>query len=134
MIVRTSIFPIAAIVCGLSAGTLAKDNFYPAYSACMDKAGGVTFDMVECSSAELSLQDARLNLAYKNSMGVLSGESKTRLREAQRLWIKFRDADCGIYYNLSGGTMDSLNGAGCELSMTKERADALEWISRNGGE
>ena len=30
--------------------------------------------------------------------------------------------------------MDSLNGAGCELSMTKERADALEWISRNGGE
>ncbi|WP_323157654.1 lysozyme inhibitor LprI family protein [Pseudomonas fulva] len=100
----------------------------------MNKAGGVTYDMVECSSAELSLQDARLNLAYKNAMGVLSDESKNRLREAQRIWIKFRDADCSIYYNLSGGTMDSLNGAGCELSMTQERADALEWIAQNGGE
>ncbi|QDG60731.1 DUF1311 domain-containing protein [Pseudomonas sp. NIBRBAC000502773] len=100
----------------------------------MDKAGGVTIDMIECSSAELSRQDSRLNLAFKNAMGVLSDESKSRLRGAQRLWIKFRDADCGIYYNLSGGTMDSLNGSGCELSMTKERADALEWLYRNGVE
>lgn len=131
---RPTIYSIVAIVFGLSNSALAKDNYSPAYSNCMDKAGGVTYDMVECSSAELSLQDARLNLAYKNAMGVLSSESKNRLREAQRMWIKFRDADCSIYYNLSGGTMDSLNGAGCELSMTQERADALEWIARNGGE
>ncbi|HFL2186748.1 lysozyme inhibitor LprI family protein [Pseudomonas fulva] len=131
---RPTIYSIVAIVFGLSNSALAKDNYSPAYSNCMDKAGGVTYDMVECSSAELSLQDARLNLAYKNAMGVLSSESKNRLREAQRIWIKFRDADCSIYYNLSGGTMDSLNGAGCELSMTQERADALEWIARNGGE
>lgn len=131
---RPTIYSIVAIVFGLSNTALAKDNYSPAYSNCMDKAGGVTYDMVECSSAELSLQDARLNLAYKNAMGVLSSESKNRLREAQRIWIKFRDADCSIYYNLSGGTMDSLNGAGCELSMTQERADALEWIARNGGE
>jgi uncharacterized protein YecT (DUF1311 family) len=132
--VRLSIFLIAAIACGLSINALAKDNYSPEYGTCMDKASGVTFDMLECSNAELSRQDSRLNLAYKNAMGVLTDESKTRLREAQRLWIKYRDADCGIYYNLSGGTMDSINGSGCELSMTTERADALEWISRNGGE
>lgn len=131
---RSSIFLIAATICGLSNSALAKENYSPAYHSCMDKAGGVTYDMVECSSAELSLQDARLNLAYKNAMSVLSDESKSRLRDAQRIWIKFRDADCGIYYNLSGGTMDSLNGSGCELSMTQERADALEWLARNGGE
>lgn len=131
---RHYIFPITAILCGVSINVLAKNNYSPAYNTCMDKAGGVTFDMVECSNAELSRQDSRLNLAFKNTMSALSDESKSRLREAQRLWIKFRDADCGIYYNLSGGTMDSLNGSGCELSMTKERADALEWLSRNGGE
>lgn len=131
---RSSIFLIAATICGLSNSALAKENYSPTYHSCMDKAGGVTYDMVECSSAELSLQDARLNLAYKNAMSVLSDESKSRLRDAQRIWIKFRDADCGIYYNLSGGTMDSLNGSGCELSMTQERADALEWLARNGGE
>ncbi|MGZ9669543.1 lysozyme inhibitor LprI family protein [Pseudomonas sp. GNP014] len=131
---RSTIYSIVAIVCGLSNSALAKDNYSPAYSNCMDKAGGATYDMVECSSAELSLQDARSNLAYKNAMGVLSDESKNRLREAQRIWIKFRNADCSIYYNLSGGNMDTLNGAGCEISMTQERADALEWIARNGGE
>lgn len=131
---RSYIFQLAVIICTLSTGAFAKDNYSPTYKNCMDKAGGVTSDMLDCSSAELSLQDTRLNLAYKNAMSALSDESKSRLRDAQRIWIKFRDADCGIYYNLSGGTMDSLNGAGCELSMTQERADALEWIARNGGE
>lgn len=131
---RFSILPITAFVCGLSINALAKDNYSAAYDACVEKSGGVTFDMVECSNAELSRQDSRLNRAYKSAMSVLTEERKVRLREAQRLWIKFRDADCGIYYNLSGGTMDMINGSGCELSMTQERADALEWIARNGGD
>lgn len=125
---RLSTIAVALVLCGLSAHGFAEDDYSSAYSACMDKSGGVTFDMIECSNDELSLQDSRLNIAYKNAMEVLEGESKTKLREAQRLWIEFRDANCGIYYNLSGGTMDSLNGVSCELDMTKERADALEWI------
>ncbi|HBN9706510.1 TPA: DUF1311 domain-containing protein, partial [Pseudomonas aeruginosa] len=54
--------------------------------------------------------------------------------DAQRLWVKFRDADCGVYYSLTGGTMDMLNGSGCELAMTKERAESLEWVAQNGSE
>jgi len=67
-------------------------------------------------------------------MSVISTENKQKLLNSQRIWIKFRDADCGIYYSLTGGTMDILNGSGCELSMTRERAEALEWMSQNGGE
>ena len=67
-------------------------------------------------------------------MAVLPAEKKIQLRDAQRLWIKYRDANCGMYYSFSGGTMDMLNGAGCELSMTKERADTLEWFVENGGD
>jgi hypothetical protein len=46
---------------------------------------------------------------------------------------KKRVADCGIYYTLIGGTVDWVNGAECELSTTKKRADDLEWIAENGG-
>ena len=37
-----------------------------------------------------------------------------------------------MYYSLTGGTMDLLEGAGCELNMTLERADSLEWFAENG--
>jgi uncharacterized protein YecT (DUF1311 family) len=65
-------------------------------------------------------------------MTVLSAEKRRNLQEAQTLWVKFRDADCGMYYSLTGGTMDLLEGMGCELSMTLERADSLEWFAKNG--
>ena len=112
----------------------AADDYSRQFSACMDTSGGVTSNMVDCYNEELTRQDARLNEAYKMTMSAFSAESKTRLRDAQRLWIKFRDADCEIYYTLSGGTMDMLNGADCVLSMTKKRADDLLWLSKNGGE
>jgi uncharacterized protein YecT (DUF1311 family) len=67
-------------------------------------------------------------------MTALSTEKKRALQDAQVLWVKFRDADCGMYYSLTGGTMDLLEGVGCELSMTLERADSLEWFARNGAE
>ncbi|MGZ9670024.1 hypothetical protein ACXX9E_29265 [Pseudomonas sp. GNP014] len=44
-IMRSTIYSIVAIVCGLSNSALAKDNYSPAYSNCMDKAGGATYDM-----------------------------------------------------------------------------------------
>ncbi|MFK1437837.1 lysozyme inhibitor LprI family protein [Pseudomonas aeruginosa] len=64
----------------------------------------------------------------------VSTQPGTDQLDAQRLWVKFRDADCGVYYSLTGGTMDMLNGSGCELAMTKERAESLEWVAQNGSE
>ena len=111
----------------------AKDDYSAAYGACVAKAEGITSNLNDCNNEELKKQDTRLNKAYKSAMAVLTAEQKTKLRDTQRLWIKYRDADCGMYYALTGGTMDMLNGAGCELSMTQERADALEWFAENGG-
>lgn len=67
-------------------------------------------------------------------MAALSTEKKRALQDAQIQWVKFRDANCEMYYSLTGGTMDLLEGAGCELSMTLERADSLEWFAKNGAE
>lgn len=131
---RGSLFVASIFMAISSASAFADDGYSAAYSACVSRAEGETSALVDCSSEELAKQDARLNKAYKTAMGVLSAENKQKLLDAQRLWVKFRDADCGVYYSLSGGTMDMLNGSGCELAMTKERAESLEWIAQNGAE
>lgn len=117
-----------------SSYTFAEGTYSAAYSACMAKAGGITSELSDCGGEELKKQNVRLNEAYKAAIARLSPDKKIQLRDVQRLWIKYRDANCGMLYSFTGGTMDMLNGAGCELSMTQERADALEWFAENGGE
>ncbi len=96
------------------------------YSSCMEKAAGVTSDMLDCISAETKRQDARLNKAYKEVMGQLSLTRKKHLQEAQRAWIKYRDTNCNFYADPDGGTMATVNSSDCFLSATAARAKELE--------
>ena len=96
------------------------------FTACMDKAGGVTTGMVECTAAETKRQDVRLNKAYKNLMNTLSTTRKKELQNTQRLWMKYRDANCNFYYDPNGGSIVRVTSAGCFMDMTAERADELE--------
>ncbi|PKQ42164.1 hypothetical protein CXP40_07285 [Pseudomonas sp. YY-1] len=91
----------------------------------MDESGGVTVNMLNCMGSETEQQDARLNQNYKAAMQALTPAQQAQLRDAQRLWIKFRDADCALLGSLTGGTIDSVNSASCFLDMTKKRADDL---------
>jgi uncharacterized protein YecT (DUF1311 family) len=117
---------LAIAVITLSAGAQAADDGYsPAYSACMDESGGVTMNMLDCMGSETEQQGARLNQNYKAAMQALTPAQQTQLRDAQRLWIKFRDADCALLGSLTGGSIDRINSASCFLDMTKQRADDL---------
>ena len=102
----------------------AAQNDSPAYSQCMQTAE-TTLDMSNCQGAELKREDARLNSAYKKAKAGLDPAQQAKLLDAQRLWIKYRDANCKVYYSLTGGTIDQINGASCLLKMTKARADEL---------
>ena len=96
------------------------------YERCMDKSGGVTASMLDCIAAETKRQDTRLNKLYKDVMAQLDESGKKRLVEAQRAWIKFRDADVSLYEGSSGGTAGTLTGADRYLIMTAQRASELE--------
>ena len=96
------------------------------FSACMDKSGGVTVDMLDCISAETKRQDDRLNKAYKEVMAQLSPARKKQLQDAQRAWIKYRDANCNFYADPDGGTMATVNANDCFMSATEARAKELE--------
>ena len=96
------------------------------YGACMDKSGGVTSSMLDCIGAETKRQDARLNKVYKDVMAQMDEGGKKRLLEAQRAWIKFRDADVDLYRDPNSGTAATLTAADRYLMMTAQRASELE--------
>ena len=109
---------------------MAEDNS-PSYTQCMDKASS-TVAMSGCIQAETKLQDERLNRVYKQLMGRLDAGQQKRLREVQRQWIGYRDANCRFHVQASGGTLAQLEGGMCVLDMTRERAAELERVLSPG--
>ena len=98
----------------------------PQYNACMDRFSNNNNDMVRCITGETKRQDARLNEAYKVAMALQSPERKKQLQAAQRLWIQFRDANCGFYNDPDGGTLARLAANDCVMTSTAQRAKELE--------
>jgi uncharacterized protein YecT (DUF1311 family) len=96
------------------------------YSSCIDKANGVNLALIDCALAETKRQDARLNENYKRLMSKLTEERKSALLEAQRAWIKFRDANCAFWDDPAGGQSAAVTAKECILTMTADRASELE--------
>jgi uncharacterized protein YecT (DUF1311 family) len=114
------------IACAPYAASAQDAGLSKPYAACMDKSGGTTMSMIECITAETQRQDARLNKAYKAVMAELPPERKKQLLEAQRAWIKFRDANCSFYNDPDGGTLAPVNANDCMLTSTAARVHELE--------
>lgn len=107
----------------------AKEPQYSvSHERCMANAN-TTVNMLDCNAAELKRHDARLNAQYKAALAAHGDTQQALLRDAQRQWIKYRDANCGFYAQLTGGTLDSLNSSNCVLDATARRADELEGIA-----
>jgi uncharacterized protein YecT (DUF1311 family) len=125
---RTIVLPTALLAaCSL---VHANDALYTAqYSSCMDRSGGVTYEVLDCIAEELKTQDARLNGAYQKLRSPLSAERKKALLTAQRLWIQYRDANCAFYNDPEGGTLQRVLANECMLRETAERAKELETLS-----
>ena len=109
-----------------STGLFAAKDMTKEYLTCVDKGEGVTDKTLDCISAEFDRQDTRLNDAYKKLISKLSKDRAKSLVEAQRAWIKFRDANCGFYNDPDGGSAAHIAGNECMLNATVERANELE--------
>jgi uncharacterized protein YecT (DUF1311 family) len=99
------------------------------YLTCLDKAGGVTSEMIACMGAETKRQDARLNEQYSKLSSRLSANRRKALLEAQRAWIRFRDANCRFYYDPDGGSSARLAADECLLNATADRAAELKLLT-----
>ena len=126
--IHWSIAAASALLLATSMALLAasETDMSKQYTTCMDKANGVNPDMIDCILAETKQQDARLNENYKRLMSKLSEERKKTLLEAQRAWIRFRDANCAFWDEPAGGQSAAITAKECFLTMTADRASELE--------
>ena len=120
-----------AVALCLSTGPAAADdrNFTQEYLQCLDRSGGVTAEMINCILAETNRQDAKLNERYKKLILKLPKQRQTALVEAQRAWMRFRDANCGFYNDPEGGTVAQLIAHECFLKAVVDRAEELKLLT-----
>ena len=82
---------------------------------------------------DLRAADAELNAVYQKALKTMSDDdAKDKLREAQRAWIAYRDAEIALYAAMGTG------GGGLKITqteLTEERTKRLRGITedaRNG--
>ncbi len=98
-----------------------------AANACQTAPGNeTTLGIAQCIQAETAVWDSFLNEQYQLRRAELADQNPelvNQLRDVQRTWIAFRDAECGLQYSLwLGGSIRTIVAANCILTETAERA------------
>jgi uncharacterized protein YecT (DUF1311 family) len=96
----------------------------------MERSGGVTLHMREAQGRAHQAWDAELNRVYRELMSRQPAEEKALLRDAQRSWLSFRDAEEKLWWSetitgMGGGTMQPLLAADHGIAMLRERVCRL---------
>jgi uncharacterized protein YecT (DUF1311 family) len=91
------------------------------YRACKDTTTGI--GEAACAAAESDRQDATLNAVYKSLMArTASPARREELRDAERQWIRRRDAKCNhAGDDFEGGTQQNAMIGLCNVSETEAR-------------
>ncbi len=93
--------------------------------------GATTIGMSECLGREIDWWDQRLNTRYAALRAGMDEQSAAALRDAQRAWIAFRDAECDFHYTYwREGTIRSTFYFNCLLDMTARRVIELEQVAQ----
>jgi uncharacterized protein YecT (DUF1311 family) len=83
---------------------------------------GSTLAMTECALASQRRWDAILNAEWQAFIRRQDVETAKKFREAQRLWITSRDADCSaVFQKFIDGTIRNPAHAGCLERHTRRR-------------
>lgn len=110
------------------------------YQRCYN--AGNTIEVNACLSDVLKKEDAKLNWTYRHVLGALKqsaasgsdayADARVGLIKAQKLWIQYRDVDCGAVYEAwREGSIRGTKQVVCEIEKTMHRTKELarEWIN-----
>jgi uncharacterized protein YecT (DUF1311 family) len=128
-----AVFMSATVIAVTSAQAAPKPRvvYSKAHDACMAKAD-TTLDMANCNTAELKIRDAALNAAYAAALTRVEGAADA-FKTAERAWIAYRDADCGVYENRDAfGTLGEVEAGACLIDRTIERTRDLQAFASEG--
>ncbi|GAB5469215.1 MAG: hypothetical protein Kilf2KO_22450 [Rhodospirillales bacterium] len=99
-----------------------------AYQACLDRADTTTAQL-GCIDRAYKAWDKILNANYKAAMASLDHDNKKLLRQAQRDWLAYRDADRafrGGSWSQGQGTIMTVILSGVDVEIVKARAQVLD--------
>jgi uncharacterized protein YecT (DUF1311 family) len=84
-------------------------------------------DMNICASQDFDRSDAKLNKVYKALVAKLEGKEIDQLKEAQRAWLTYRDAECRYTVRQNeGGSIYPTVWFGCLTQQTETRTKQLQ--------
>jgi uncharacterized protein YecT (DUF1311 family) len=85
-----------------------------------------TQQLVEEQIEEFDTADKEMNTAYQKVLGILNDRGKSKLREAQRAWLAWRDAQARFdSHHLAGGTLQPVEEYGSRIQTTEARTVKL---------
>ncbi|MEA2120005.1 lysozyme inhibitor LprI family protein [Halovibrio sp. HP20-50] len=114
-------------VLSIGVGLLLSSGFVTANEAC-DNAN-TQAELTQCTAQGYQVADDELNEAYRVLVSKLDNNSASleKLREAQRAWINFRDAECAFESSaVEGGSAQPMVRNGCLTAQTKARTERLQ--------
>ncbi len=88
--------------------------------------------MNETAGKNFARADAEMNQAYKKLIAALKPQSQARLRESQRQWLKFRDAETKFLSSaFEGGSAYPMVFSGHKAGLTRHRTKELTETYKN---
>jgi uncharacterized protein YecT (DUF1311 family) len=109
------------------------DDIHRDFDAC----DGTTVQMMTCMGYRWAVKDLVLIQVYRSARAVADDSGYgTHLVEAQRLWVRYRDASCRFEASMEagGGSAEPLARYDCLARLTDIRVKELERIaSSNAG-
>ncbi len=86
------------------------------------------YEDLGCATQMLDSADKALNKAYNALLAKISEGRGEKLKQAQRAWIQFRDADTALAYQNSGegGSLGGLIATNHKIDLTRERTRQLK--------
>jgi len=131
-VTRRLLLPVMLVLpsAALAAPQAGGDPEELALQRCLDApAGQSTAGQTTCEDTALGAYDHRMNLAYTGLMHRLPAQAASRLRDAQRAWLAFRNAEDrarSALYETRQGTMYVPMQAAAAVEVVRSRTLQLE--------
>ncbi len=115
--------------------SFAGEELAPGFDSCMNRSEGVTVDMLMCLNDAYDYWDDRLNDSYAAAMKHCSGSDdpvtcKKNLRDAERLWVQYKNAMGEAVAGLEGGgTLSGVTASSFMVEETKKQAELLDRLA-----
>jgi uncharacterized protein YecT (DUF1311 family) len=117
---------IAMTLLTLTGNALASTQGTEALSHCMDSSAGIISALVSCLARVTEYEGARLDRALNNVALNLGAETREKLIESQRTWLRERASVCNLSSAASNSFNSLIDRQQCLLHETAARADKIE--------